>query len=167
MCHWNKTVSIQSRSVVRWRNCLSEDFVVKSGIRLGDILSPVLFNIFWHFVMRAETKRWGLLSSSALCWLYRICRWQFCCLRHFVICNLCLMYVIMLGLASILLLTLVNHFYLMWVWVLLSISLGLTSAVMIFNGQTDLSITVSIIQGTYCNSYWFSLWFAQTANQIK
>jgi len=26
--------------VVRWKNCLSEDFVVKSGIRQGGILSP-------------------------------------------------------------------------------------------------------------------------------
>jgi len=43
--------------VIRWRNCLSEDFVVKSGIRQGGILSPVLFNMYFDTVMRAEMKR--------------------------------------------------------------------------------------------------------------
>ena len=48
ICDWyGKTVS-----VVKWYNCLSEVCTVKSGIRQGGILSPILFNIYTDVILR-------------------------------------------------------------------------------------------------------------------
>jgi len=70
------------------------------------------------------------------------------------------MCVIMLGLVSILLLTLVNHIYFRWVLVLLVYLSRLTidcDDIQWTDRLKYLGITVSISQGTCCNSYWFSL----------
>ena len=135
ICDWYGKITC----VVRWRNCLSDDFVVKSGIRQGGILSPVLFNMYFDTLL-CELRRNGegcyldqhyvgciayaddlILLSASLCNLQSVLD-----VRHNVGSSLDIAFR-------------VNHIYFRWVLVLLSISLGLTLAVMIFNGQTGLS----------------------------
>ena len=33
-------------SVVRWENCYSAPFIMRSGVRQGGVLSPILFNLY-------------------------------------------------------------------------------------------------------------------------
>jgi len=134
ICDWyGKTTC-----VVRWRNCLSEVFVVKSGKRQGGILSPVLFNMYFDTLL-CELRRNGegcyLGRHYAGCIAYA----DDLILLSASLCNLQSMLDVCHNVGSILLLTLVNHIYLRWVLILLSISLGLTLAVMIFNGQIGLN----------------------------
>jgi len=46
---------------VKWNNCFSECVIVKSGIRQGGILSPLLFNVYIDSVII------GLKSSGFGC----------------------------------------------------------------------------------------------------
>uniref|UniRef100_A0A8D0CI05 Reverse transcriptase domain-containing protein n=1 Tax=Scleropages formosus TaxID=113540 RepID=A0A8D0CI05_SCLFO len=50
-----------STSSVRVRNELSEEFPIQTGVRQGDVASPLLFNIVIDAIMRkAFEGRWGV-----------------------------------------------------------------------------------------------------------
>ena len=136
ICDWYGKITC----VVRWRNCLSEDFVVKSGIGQGGILSPVLFNMYFDTLL-CELRRNGEGCYLGRHYVGCIAYADDLILLSASLCNLQSMLDVCHNVGSCLdiVFNSSKYIYLRWVLVLLSISLGLTLAVMIFNGQTGLS----------------------------
>ena len=145
--------------VVRWRNCLSEGFFVKSAIR--QILSPVLFNMYFDTLL-CELRR-----NGEGCYLD----------RHYVGCiayadDLILLSASLCDLQSMLDVchnvgSSLDIAFNSSKSYLFKVGPGFAEYLSRFNICCDdiqwtdrlmyLGITVSISQGTYCNSYWFSL----------
>jgi len=136
ICDWyGKTTC-----VIRWRNCLSEDFVVKSGIRQRGILWPILFNMYFYTLL-CELRRNGEGCYLGRHYVGCIAYADDLILLSASLCNLQSMLDVCHNVGSCLdiVFNSSKYIYLRWVLVLLSISLGLTLAVMIFNGRTSLN----------------------------
>ena len=49
---------------VKWENCYSSSCMIKSGVRQGGVLSPVLFNVYFNVIVNS------LQHSKLGCELY-------------------------------------------------------------------------------------------------
>jgi len=69
--NWHSKISV----FIKWNNCYSSQCLLKSGVRQGGVLSPILFNIYIGSVKKIISFGWsGMSYSSYIYRMFSICR---------------------------------------------------------------------------------------------
>jgi len=60
LMNWYSKISV----IIKWNNCYFSPCFLKSGIRQGGVLSPILFNIYIRYVINS------LMLSDLMCHIH-------------------------------------------------------------------------------------------------